>query len=553
MKLCQRILVFLPLFLLLTGCGVREISAPQNARAVWSEDYNIAVSWTESSDADIYRVFRKEKDMQDFRYIADTIKTKFVDDTIQRGVEYEYKVIALSDEGKSEGANTNMCMLPDRPETEFIRIFSDGSGEISWSQDNSDRYCLYGVKNGERASIAETEDTSYILENIMEYDAYYVSGIYSQYNVFLETELSEPMRILPSPRINAISRLDKSTNVLEIAGDRGDGLYQIYRSTARYKTFELIGETTDNVFYDKRAATDVKYYYQVQIISERAVSPLTRAMHEGYHQKKIVELPVIHYFNIVTEENIKSGIQKNGLDIWASEFREDLQWLKDNGYTPVTTDELGGFLEGHGMLPEKPIMLLLNDGKLGIYQNAYPLLKEYCMKAVLAIPGSQIENATADPQKREVSQERYCNWDEIHEMHESLYIDIISQSYNMHIIRHDGLRSGAVLMNGEDRAEFYTEAQSDFYRIYNAIQRSLGKKVYAMSYPGFYRDSVTDEVWRKCGYTMLFTNEEIDGGINYIIQGIGLNDDTSLLSGFERKPGVGVSALLERKEFVMGE
>lgn len=48
------------------------------------------------------------------------------------------------------------------------------------------------------------------------------------------------------------------------------------------------------------------------------------------------------------------------------ELKEDMQYLQNNGYTPVHMEEIFNWQDGKGDLPEKPILLTFDDGIITI-------------------------------------------------------------------------------------------------------------------------------------------------------------------------------------------
>lgn len=59
------------------------------------------------------------------------------------------------------------------------------------------------------------------------------------------------------------------------------------------------------------------------------------------------------------------------------DFKEQVDWLDENGYTPVTLIQVQDAWYDGATLPEKPIVLSFDDGYLGQYLDAMPVLKKY--------------------------------------------------------------------------------------------------------------------------------------------------------------------------------
>ena len=78
---------------------------------------------------------------------------------------------------------------------------------------------------------------------------------------------------------------------------------------------------------------------------------------------------VLMYHEITSNPTYSSDVSINN-------FREQMQWLKNNGYTTISTDDL--FM---GTLPAKSVMITFDDGYEGNYNNAKPILESLNMKA----------------------------------------------------------------------------------------------------------------------------------------------------------------------------
>ena len=66
-------------------------------------------------------------------------------------------------------------------------------------------------------------------------------------------------------------------------------------------------------------------------------------------------------------------------------FREQMQYLHDNGYTTITPEQLQAWINGTAQLPPKSIMITFDDGYESVYTLGYPILKQYNMKATVFI------------------------------------------------------------------------------------------------------------------------------------------------------------------------
>lgn len=85
-------------------------------------------------------------------------------------------------------------------------------------------------------------------------------------------------------------------------------------------------------------------------------------------------------------------------------FEEQLKYMKNNGFTPVTPDDVVGYFDAGKTLPPKPFMITLDDGWENQYRYAFPILKKYKYPAVFYI----YNNA--------VGKKVFMNWDQVRTM-----------------------------------------------------------------------------------------------------------------------------------------
>ena len=109
-------------------------------------------------------------------------------------------------------------------------------------------------------------------------------------------------------------------------------------------------------------------------------------------------IPVLMYHKIGDDKDNDAVIRE---DL----FREQMKFLKDNGYNPLTMDQLYDYVVNGTAVPEKPVVLTFDDGYADTYSIVYPIMKEYGFAATVFInPGDVGTRLT---------------WDQIREMHKN--------------------------------------------------------------------------------------------------------------------------------------
>ncbi|MBD8047211.1 MULTISPECIES: polysaccharide deacetylase family protein [Clostridium] len=98
-----------------------------------------------------------------------------------------------------------------------------------------------------------------------------------------------------------------------------------------------------------------------------------------------VGVPILYYHSI----------QKNGeneLMMNPELFRSQIQWLKDNNYTSLTLEELYNYIKFNTPVPEKSVVITLDDGYVDNYTNAMPIINEFDFDATIFMVSDFINN-----------------------------------------------------------------------------------------------------------------------------------------------------------------
>lgn len=89
-----------------------------------------------------------------------------------------------------------------------------------------------------------------------------------------------------------------------------------------------------------------------------------------------VSVPVLMYHIVSTNPD-----PSNEYQVSLTEFKKQMDYLKNNGYTTLSIDEYHNILNKTTSMPSKPVLLTFDDGTSDFYSNVYPILKQYAMKA----------------------------------------------------------------------------------------------------------------------------------------------------------------------------
>ncbi len=210
-------------------------------------------------------------------------------------------------------------------------------------------------------------------------------------------------------------------------------------------------------------------------------------------------LPVVMYHQL-TQDKSKAG--KYVLTV--EQFENDLIYLKENGYTSVTLNQLLDYSNGSGDLPEKPFMITFDDGCEAVYSYGLPLLEKYGFTAVCFAIGSVTDNYS------EINDHNlsYSNltWDEIKELCNGGIIDVQSHTYDLH--SNNKGRNGIKMKKYETFEQYSEFLTADALKMKERMIEYTGKAPVAIAYPfgSFSKESA--DILKNCGIKIAFTCEE---------------------------------------------
>ena len=188
-----------------------------------------------------------------------------------------------------------------------------------------------------------------------------------------------------------------------------------------------------------------------------------------------VDLPVLMYHSINSRES-KAG----DYVITPGALRGDLEWLQKNGYHTVVVQDLLNSVEQGTPLPEKPVMITFDDGYYNNYLNAFPLLQEFQMKAVISIIVSETDKYSELDENRE--NYSHLTWPQIQEMMDSGLIEFQNHSYSLHKSSKNS-RKGIGKKKGESTDDYQHAIREDIEKGQLRFVEMTGYAPTAFTYP----------------------------------------------------------------------
>ncbi len=93
-------------------------------------------------------------------------------------------------------------------------------------------------------------------------------------------------------------------------------------------------------------------------------------------------IPILLYHGIVDNPDRFSISLKN--------FKDQIFYLKMFGYETITIDDLNLYLEGKGNLPNRPVMITFDDGRIDSYLESDPVIRAVNFNAVMYVAAGPI-------------------------------------------------------------------------------------------------------------------------------------------------------------------
>ena len=90
-------------------------------------------------------------------------------------------------------------------------------------------------------------------------------------------------------------------------------------------------------------------------------------------------LPVLMYHFFYDESIGEEGVDNNYMEI--SDFEEQIKYLSENNFYYPTWEEVEDYIDGKIELPEKSIVITVDDGDDSFFKYAVPIIQKYNAKA----------------------------------------------------------------------------------------------------------------------------------------------------------------------------
>ncbi|MCM0649532.1 polysaccharide deacetylase family protein [Clostridium swellfunianum] len=185
------------------------------------------------------------------------------------------------------------------------------------------------------------------------------------------------------------------------------------------------------------------------------------------------KIPILMYHSIKYEKD-------NELRIPKEKFKEQMEYLKKEGFNPLSLNELYSHMLLGSEIPQKPIVITFDDGYADNYTNAYPILKELGFKATVFVISGVVDK-----------HEDYMTTDHLKEM------DKNGISIEAHTVTHPKLDTLS-----------YNDQLKELRGSKQALEKILGRNIDYIAYPYGKYNNDTLKLVEQLGYKMAFSTEK---------------------------------------------
>nr|WP_232732290.1 polysaccharide deacetylase family protein [Bacillus sp. mrc49] len=232
---------------------------------------------------------------------------------------------------------------------------------------------------------------------------------------------------------------------------------------------EKIGKKTAAPIAEDNIEVAAAEENEAEIDSEDGASPERIDTSGWIRAESEVRLPILMYHSIS---------EGNNLRVPKEEFRLQMAWLRENGYQTLSPNEAFLVLSENIMPSEKCVWITFDDGYTDNYTEAFPILKEYELKATIFMIGKSIGKA--------------------HHLTEDQMMEMSADgiSIESHTINHLELNR---MTSGQQEAEM-VQSKDLFDRI-------LNQETTVLSYPVGRYNEESLRLSEEAGYKMAVTTE----------------------------------------------
>jgi len=180
-----------------------------------------------------------------------------------------------------------------------------------------------------------------------------------------------------------------------------DGVLNNTRTPATL-TGQIVSNSTSELFIGKSRITAFDYNGSIDDVRILNYSVKKQQIRRVYNESDYgnglgKSIPVLSYHQVNWNDTTANTIRN------ITKFNQEMSWLYHHGYETITYDDYYSWRIGNGTIPEKPIMIVFDDGWKSILTNASSTMYNYSFVGVMNV-------ITSYPSSGNPS---YMTWDDL--------------------------------------------------------------------------------------------------------------------------------------------
>ena len=213
-------------------------------------------------------------------------------------------------------------------------------------------------------------------------------------------------------------------------------------------------------------------------VGQEIVIPLKPFKKGGLSTRGYQTVPILAYHDFSVAKEALMVVRK-------AKFEQQMAYLKNNGYTVITLDELFDFLEYRNQLPAKSVVLTFDDGWQAVYTIVFPILKKYNFPATLFVYTDLING-----------NKKTLNWAQVAEL------DRGGVDVQCHTKTHRNLSENEEKKSLES---YVVDVKGEIFESTRIIREKLNKEVKYFAYPYGDTNNLVIAFLKQQGYRGAFT------------------------------------------------
>lgn len=210
------------------------------------------------------------------------------------------------------------------------------------------------------------------------------------------------------------------------------------------------------------------------------------------------------------------------LSVRTDHLVQQFTWLRENGYQPVTIEQILAAHRGGPDLPPKAVLLTFDDGYRSSLTRVLPILRAFDWPAVVAPVGKWMDTPADQPVDfggAQVERARFLDWAAVGELSRSGLVEIAAHTDNLHYgvlanPQGNSQPAAAVRIYDQTTGTYETEAAHrarvtrDVSAITRKIERATGRAPRAWVWPYGAESGTALGIAGQQGYVMGMTLED---------------------------------------------